>query len=550
MQQYRIIYTPILYLYRLAPLMAIAGSAFALASPPNPQHIQASDTGEHIPTILSNDTRSTIIKKDSSEPPTLQLNINNYIELNMGQHSFNNSRLLYSNTKNAGFSSIIHMPELNSQLHAYRLYDHSINNSINDSINNSADTLPITAFDPTQNDNSRAKGFMWRYKPTDNRGRNLLFTTNYLSGHAGDQATEKLSGESSSVTLDTFFYQRKFHFYGEYAHSQQNTHRYGKNKLAYHTLLSYSPYADIKKSHQWTIGFEKKHIEPNFFSAFNTQLDYGLEVDRLFSHYEKGSWKLQYSLQQQESYFDSQSTSAETSYYSHFSLNYTKPKSTKPKSTKPKNAKQKKYAQYNYWHWLGRPSYQFNHYYKTQKLTDTFFLTENISKENNIDFGANFLYSHWHWHMKLQKNRLTYASFPHENSFSKNMDFNTEIRLKNDKKLLVTRQVKKTYTKLSDEVQRFSVYTLAIEKLLSTNKKNHSMLFSIGETNNKVLQSEHQKKQTISSAIVYPLASPSAALPKMDIKLTGNYEKINDYQNNNTDKNYGLTIDLNLLLDE
>jgi len=479
---------------------------------------------------------------DFSQTSLVDLKLNDFTQLFLGKKNIHYNSLIYLQDYNQGLSSDIKLSSMNSR---FKTFTSSTKNASDYQLNTN---LGI------DDDNNRASGIIWEYKPVtpfSTKAEDLLFTTSYLSG---DSDIDNQNGDAVSFTSSASAWNKTLQLYGEYAQSSfKNTkekiddpsHRHA----AQHYRILYNPFIEKNetKKGKWNIGLEKKTIEDKFQTLFNRSLAGDRDSTRLFGHYEKsvssiGTWSTEASFTREKNNLDNQLNTTDNINIGNIIGRY----------------KQNPVAKKGSLSLFGRQEYSL-HYtqsnksqrFHTQEQTQNELLSSGPTSNHNqyqaINIEGRYHYPKWQWFYKGGQAQA-YDRLDHNAGFrSYDLEMGTTFSIRDSTINLNMRTLnsRKVHSGLKSAEINYGLSFLRSIALDNTSLKL-DLHYHQRDTELSTQDSEQYEKIAVSGHLQKRLLKSKGLYPNIDLDLSLNYKQEQNAFSGLDENNHHALLDVTL----
>ncbi len=472
----------------------------------------------------------------------LEISINDKTQFHFGKKEIGYSNLIYSSQYNNGVSGSFVMPELNSQFRTYSvLTDHAANETLKNLTEYQQSIIGI------EDSNNRANGLIWDYKPVTSDEEEITLTASYLSGKKVDKnSLEKTHGDASSFTTKMIGLNKTLHLQSEYAQSKYSTKNsnheliYAENThRAQHYVISYTPIQPNTEKRQasWSVGIEKRIIDPEFKTVFNNNLPKDKDITRVYGHYRKGQWSSEASVAYEKNNLDKRLSTTDNIQLGSLAGSY---------------HSKEAYSNTGFLSLFGTPHYtlRYNHAHNTQEkhTQNTLSSSSNHHRSQSFTIESRFQHDSWSWFHNMGLSSVS-DEFDRNIDFNSNqLDFGTQFSIR--KNTSIETSIRSHYSR--KDVSQFTTkelnYKLKLNQAPSLNQLSGYVAIEFNRRDNEVNKTTSEKHRTfiLSSDINKRLLSTKGIYPNIDLSFTASYKQEQNKYNDIDNKDYEALLNINI----
>ncbi len=459
----------------------------------------------------------------------LELNFTEHANVKLGHHSINHTSLINDGFYRRGVSGALNLPFMNSRIQGFSMRTGDIVGFVNG--------LGVTDSD------NRVNGVVLDYQPISNNPQALTLTVSYLDGEGIQNGTniggvsESNAGDASSIAADSLLFDQTVRLRGEYSESNFDFDGEGQGfskekDNAYNYLITYSPKPsyEVENPFSWNFGAEKLVVGPDFRSLANTTLINDRDMTRVFGGVNQGSLSAEASFAYEEDNLDNDFNATNITRYGYLTARYNQ---------------YEPYPDSSKWHWLGIPSYDLTYSFigQSQKSIEFDLLTglplpKTDNTQHDIGLRGQFSYSFWNWYTGLGWAEFQDHSDQTSDSETVRFDLGANFNIGTRFSIGPNIQINSTHERDTRFDTTTIIYGLNMSGIIIQDKLFGNFTLNVNDFDNEndPLLSKESTTLNVSGDVTWNLIAADGIRPRIDLRLTGSYQDVDD--------------DVNVLLDE
>ncbi len=491
--------------------------------------------------LNSNIYEKDLFSQEFDSERLLEININDKAQFYVGKNTIEHSSFIYTAQHNNGVSGSFSMPEFNSRFRTYSIHTDQRENATHNGATEYQATIGI------EDSDNRANGLIWDYKPVTSDEEEITLTASYLSGKKVDKnSLEKTHGNASSFTTAMTGLNKTLRLQSEYAQSKYST-KNSKHELTYkenthraqHYLISYTPSQPDTKEKQviWSIGIEKRIIDPEFKTVFNNNLPKDKDITRVYGHYRKGQWSSEASVAYEKNNLDNRLSTTDNIQLGSLAGSY-----------------QSKgfYSNTGFLSLFGTPRYtlRYNHLHNTQEkyAQETLSSSSNHNRNQSFNIESRFQHTSWSWFHSMGISSVS-------DEFDKNIDFNssrldfgTQFSVRKNTSIETSIRSHHSQKNISQLTTRELNYKLKLNQAPTPDQLSGFVAIEFNQRDNDVNDSFSEKHRTfiLTSDVNKRLLKAKGIYPSIDLSFSASYKKEHNKYNDINKKDYQALLNINI----